>query len=249
MTSIVIPYATGPTASHWNDTELRFCLRSIERYLKGYGEIFLVGAAPRWLQNVTVIPATDHDKTYYKEWNIFTKVMLACQDERVTEDFLFMNDDHFLLSEFEAGTFPAYYSGYLKDGMNRSDPYRQSIVNTIEWLDNYRLAEFQWISADNGEYFDIHCPIIYNKSRWDNIQVPDWEKKYGYCIKTIYGMHVYRDECEEYPDLKIHGAKSATEIKALVKDRLFFSTNDNCRDGGMEAVLQELYPNKSKYER
>lgn len=238
MTSIVIPYATGSTASRWNDTELRYCLRSIERYLKGYGEIFLVGAAPRWLQNVTVIPATDHDKTYYKERNIFNKIILACQDERVTDDFLFMNDDHFLLSEFEARAFPYYYDGNLKQHAERTDPYATTVKNTIEQ-----------IGTDLVEYSDIHTSILYNKGRFQFwLKDIDWGKKYGYCIKTLYASTGDLADTV-YPDLKITGAKSATEIKGLIKDRLFFSTNDNCRDGVMEAVLQELYPKKSSYER
>jgi len=249
MVSIVIPIATGSTASRWNNTELRYALRSVERYLKGYGEVFIVGQAPTWLHNVTVIPATDHDRTYYKERNIFNKIMLACQDDRVTADFLFMNDDHFLLREFEAGEFPWYHEGNLSHHLKRTDPYWQTIQNAVNWF-------FRQGMNDNA-YFDVHCPILYNKAIFRHLIHLDWELKSGYPIKTMYG-HFFRNYAQDpFPcadsdpvkDLKITGAKAYTEIKALIKDRLFFSTNDNCRDGGMEAVLQEIYPNKSKYER
>lgn len=241
MTSIVIPLATGSTASRWGE-ELRYCLRSIKKHLKGYGEVFIVGQAPAWLKNVTVIPATDHDKTYYKERNIFNKVMLACQDERVTNNFLFMNDDHFLLSDFEAGSFPYYYDGTISDQATRTTPYVNTVINTACYIEDNKVP-----------YFDIHSPILYNKdlfSRW--MPTLNWERKYGYCIKTMYcGFNsVLLDTNQQpYPDLKISGSKTSTEIKALIKDRLFFSTNDNSRDGGMLAVFQELYPNKSKFER
>ena len=48
MTSIILPYK----ASRYGDLELRYCMRSIERHLKGVGEVFLLGKAPAWLQNV-----------------------------------------------------------------------------------------------------------------------------------------------------------------------------------------------------
>lgn len=239
QTSIVIPLATGSFASHWNDTELRYCLRSVERYLKCYGDIFIIGKAPVWLQNVTVIPATDNDKIYYKERNIFNKIMLACQDERVSEDFLFMNDDHFLLSEFEAGNFPYYWDGTIGEHVERSDPYGNTARNTMEWLS----------MGDIVPYFDIHAPILYCKNKlpfW--VRGAPWEKKYGFCIKTVYALFAGSNPTQ-YPDLKLSGSLSSHEIKEKIKGRLFFSTNDNCRDGGMEAVLQELYPNKSNFER
>lgn len=241
MTSLVIPLATGSTASRWGE-ELRYCLRSAEKHLKGYGEVFIVGEAPVWLKNVTVIPATDHDKAYYKERNIFQKVILACQDNRVTDDFLFMNDDHFLLRDFAAGEFPYYYDGTIGDQTNRTDPYAQSAANTEDLIEDFGFP-----------YFDVHCPILYNKrqfSRW--MGTVDWNKKYGYCIKTLYCAFNSIDVLEDHrkiADLKISGSKTSTEIKDLIKERLFFSTNDNSRDGGMLAMFQELYPNKSQFER
>ena len=242
MTSIVIPLASGTFASHAQDVELRYALRSVEKYLKGYGEIFIIGQAPRWIKNVTVIPATDNDKIYYKERNIFNKIMLACQDSRVSEDFLFMNDDHFLLSEFEAGEFPYYYQGTVTLQAARNTPYVNSVFNTVEFLGDYKAL-----------YFDIHCPIVYNKavfSRW--IPTADWDKKYGYCIKTLYcnfDSLLVGETQQYYPDLKLSGPLSSLEIKEKIKGRLFFSTNDNVMEGGMLAVFEELYPKKSKYEK
>lgn len=241
-TSIVIPLATGSTASRWGDnTELRYALRGVEKYLRGVGEIFVIGKAPRWLRNVTVIPATDHERTYYKERNIFNKIMLACQDSRVSEDFLFMNDDHFLLQEFEAGSFPYYYDGYLSTQAKRSDPYGNTARNTALYL------KFECVP-----FFDVHAPILYNKCKFPLVGRADWNKKYGYCIKTTYcltnGLFIDHPRTE-VSDLKITGAMSTTQIKNAIAGRPFFSTADNVRDGAMGAVMEELYPSRSKYEK
>jgi len=235
-TSIVIPLASNGFGSRWNDTELRYCLRGIEKYLTGYGDIFIIGKAPAWCRNVIEISAEDDDKTYWKERNIYRKILKACGDDRVTEDFLFMNDDHFLLAPFEASKFPNYYEGFLGDQMGRIDQYGNTVRNTSEIIHEYSL------------YFDIHVPIVYNKELFEKVfERVDWGRKYGYCIKSVYCVYAAA-RGEYYPDLKIRTIMPSQKIMEMIKGRLFFSMDNRAREGGMGAVLQELFPKKSKWE-
>lgn len=239
-TSIVIPLAAPPQGSRWNDTELRYCLRSIEKHLKGCGEIFIVGYLPNWVQNVIHIPATDGDKSYEKEANIFRKLEQACKDERISEYFLFVNDDHFLLQDYDAGDFPFFYSGKLSEVLTRGDEYASTGFNTFDALEEQL-------------YFDIHCPIIYHKEILRNkVSRLNWSKKYGYCIKTAYMTGTDENEVnvKEMPDLKINEEGiTSTEIKKLIEGRPWFSIGPKAQYGGMLKVLQDLYPLKSKYEK
>lgn len=232
-TSIIIPLGNG---SRWNNTELRYCLRSITKHLTGYGDIFIVGEKPEWLRNVVHIPCPDYgDKTYHKERNIYEKIMAACKDERVTDDFLFMNDDHFLLQDFEAGKFPYYCQGWLSEFMTVTD-YKYTVRNTIEAFPGHML------------YFDIHSPVVYNKSKFEAAMEPfDWSLKFGYCIKTIY-CNAIELRAIEYPDLKINEVYSSDKICKLIAGRPWFSIGDKAREGGLLKVLNEIYPNKSPYE-
>lgn len=109
-TSIVIPLSR---ADRWNHIELKYTLRGIEKHLSGYGDIFIIGAYPDWMKGGVHIPATDNEMVYDKQRNIFRKIMVACGDERVTERFLFMNDEHYLLKNYTAADFPYYYEGEL----------------------------------------------------------------------------------------------------------------------------------------
>jgi hypothetical protein len=221
-TSIVIPLGTG---SRNNDLELRYALRSIEKYMTGYGDVFIVGDHPDWLRNVIHIPSHDYgDKTYHKERNIYTKIMAAIADYRVTEDFLFMNDDHFLLQDYEAGKFPYYCHGWLSEFMTVTD-YKCTVANMLQ------------LFTDPVPYFDVHCPILYNKYHFKvAMSQLDWSKPFGYCIKTVYCNAVIGLTAQGYPDLKINEAYPAQKIR------------DKAFNGGIKAVLQELYPRKSKYE-
>lgn len=234
MTSIVIPLGAG---SRNNDLELRYCLRSIEKHLTGYGDIFIVGEKPDWLRNVIHIPCPDYgDKTYDKEHNIYCKIMAACADDRVTDDFLFMNDDHFLLQNYEAGKFPYYCQGWLSEFLTVSD-YKHTVNNTVEWL-----------LGRDCPYFDIHCPILYNKEKFGwCVSHADWEKKFGYCIKTLY-CEINAITAPEYPDLKINESYHSAQIHKLIAGRAWFSIGDKAFNGGIKKVLQDLYPKKSRYE-
>lgn len=234
-TSIIIPLGTG---SRWNNTELRFALRSVEKHLTGYGDVFIVGDLPDWCRNVEHIPCYDQgDKTYDKERNIYTKIMAACNDERVTDDFLFMNDDHFLLQDYEAGKFPYYCDGWLSEFLTVTD-YKHTVANTIEIYKDWHAV-----------YFDIHCPIVYNKKIFEYyLSDLDWSKRFGYCIKTIYCNSTIAFTAFDYPDLKINEVYSADQIRKLITGRPWFSIGDRAREGGLLKVLQELYPKKSKYE-
>jgi hypothetical protein len=234
-TSIVIPLGIG---SHWQNQELRYCLRSIEKHLRGYGDIFIIGEKPPWLRHVIHIPFDEGfaPKCHEKERNIFTKIMAACADERVTDDFLFMNDDHYLLREYEAGAFPYYYDGDLAEKMTVTD-YKHTVWNTMALFNEEAL------------YFDIHCPIIYNKLRFQYTFLDVNWSRWGYCIKSVYmNSNSCAIRTEEYPDLKISEAYPASKIRELLAGRGWFSIGDRAREGELLQVLKELYPNKSKYE-
>lgn len=241
MTSIIIPLAANGFGSRWADTELKYCFRSIEKHLTGYGDIFLIGHKPSWVQNVIHIPATDEDQTFWKERNIYNKIFIACNDERVSEDFLFMNDDHFLLKDYVAGGFPYYCYGAVADYINHPTQYGNTVAHTLSIVPEY------W------PYFDVHCPIVYNKTVFKSLQEYDWSKKYGYCIKSLYMLAKDKAgvnfQAIEHPDLKINEVLGSQQIKRRIDGAHWFSMANRAREGGMGKVLDELYPNKSKYER
>lgn len=239
-TSIVIPLGHG---SRNNDMELRYCLRSIEKHLTGYGDIFIVGECPTWLQNVIHIPFDEGiaPKTYEKERNIFNKIMAACADDRVSEWFLFMNDDHYLLDRYQARIFPYYHDSTLNCYKTVTE-YKHTIRNTIDHFEGALVGNF-----------DVHCPIVYKKELlyWAfklREPVPDWSKHFGYCIKSTY-CDINRIIGDKRHDLKINEPLTVGQIKHLIAGRSWFSIGDKAFNGEIRQVLQELYPKKSRYEK
>ena len=271
MTDILIPLGTG---SRHDNLELRYCLRSIEKHLKGVGNIFLVGEKPDWVQNVIHIPAKDNPNNWNRARNIYDKIMAGInysikvikdtdlyemsltesgveagynisEDQiiELSDNFLFMNDDHYLLTDYEAGEFPYYHRGEfnlleLQKGGNM--PQYKQTLNTIKF------------GFDEGYDFDVHCPILFNKTFFKTIfgRIPERWPEHGILIKSYYANHCL-DTSKWVPceDLKFSQPLMKESIYQALEGRSWFSIGDKClKSGAMKEVLETIYPDKSKYE-
>lgn len=225
MLDILLPFKH----SKWGDIELKYCLRSLEKHLKNYGDLYIIGDKPLTVkQNFIHVPFESGTNRVYKERNIFQMGMWAVDNE-VGDPFIFFNDDHFLLRDYEAKDFPNYYAEWPV----KSDMYGHTIANTKEVAEGARFA-------------DVHCPMVFDKQRFrQKIAMQDWDRKGGYCMKTLYADGLEGEQCT---DLKIRLQYPAWQLQEMIKDRDWFSIDDASRGPEVEGLLKGLYPNKSKYE-
>lgn len=218
---IVIPYKEAGTP------DLKYCLRGIETYIKD-PEITIIGTRPFWIKNINYVPFIDNPEPKFKARNIYSKIMT------VADDFLFFNDDHFLLKPFSESTY--HYSGTIKQRLDITPftySYRKTLQNTFDQFGDIKN-------------FDTHCPIFYKPEILKKINV-DWNKSGGFCIKSIY-CHIAGIKGTEYPDLKIKDHLPEYHIKKLIENRSYFSTGNYAMNEEMIQVLEELYPYKSHFE-
>ena len=223
MTDIVIPYVH----SRWQDQEVKYALRGVEKYLTGVRNVVIIGDMPAKITGVIHIPHPADTRIPWKEKNIYERIRLACEDERVSDRFLYMNDDHFLLSEYEAAGFPGYYSEWP----NHNGAYQHTLNNSREIC---------------TRFYDVHCPMLISKQRFiATVGALDWNKKFGYCMKSVYAKGL---PGEEYPGMKIREQNPIGVLRRMVAGRKWFSVCDQSRGPELERLLNELYPVKSKYE-
>ena len=233
MISVIYPIGTG---SKWQNNELRYSLRSLSK-ISGIGDVFIVGEKPDWVRNVIHIPCKDIP--FRKEYSIFCKIMAAVEDRRVSNCFLFMNDDHFCLQDMDVTEIENYASGTLEDEYNRRHGhYKAACRNTIELLQDIFPLEYP--------YCDVHTPILYWKGFWIGISgcMPT---KNEYVLKSLYAGFA-GVQTVEITDLKINKPMQYREIIAKLAGRKFFSIGDYGVCPDMKRVMNELYPQKSKYE-
>lgn len=100
-----VVYILG-TGSLVNNEEIRLSIRSLESNMKDLRDIYIVGELPDFLQNIKHIPA--NDGSIYKYINAYHKVLNACKNENISDEFLLMNDDFFMTREFLGAEFPFY---------------------------------------------------------------------------------------------------------------------------------------------
>jgi hypothetical protein len=268
MTDILIPLMHD--GSKYNNLELRYCLRSIEKHLKDYGNIFIVGELPEWIQKETVIhiPFEDSIDNKQRAWNIYRKIIegitfslqsiklegyfMDVKEEKImlSDNFLFVNDDHYLLTDYIAGEFPYYHRGEIELGRAPNEPQRIQMDNTIEALK--KSAQYSGISKQTEpKDFDVHCPIIYNKRIFKNLfsRIRNEWPEYGYGIKSFY-CNEGNETGEQMEDLKFTQPAMKETIYRCLQDRCWFSIGDKClTSGAMKEVLQELYGKSSIYEK
>lgn len=220
-----------PLIESINDNiELRYALRGVEKYLSGVSGITIIGHKPTWLQNVTHVPhepATTHE---WKEKNIYDKLC------KMRGKFLYMNDDHFLLSPYVARKFPFYYDGTLQDRLNKCSnrhAYAQTVRNTIDAF------------GRESKFYDIHCPVIMEQKYFWQYQ-RHWFKQFGLCFKTLY---IRKPFPIEYSDLKLNASFDINQLRSMTAGRLWFSTSEQAWNNVMFEFMEEIYPLKSKYEK
>lgn len=230
---IVIPLGKG--GHKFGDIELKYALRSIEKYLAGYRNIFIIGERPEWINtgHVYCIPA--RDTPLRKQFSLMSKLLMACMNERISQDFIYFHDDHYLLKPLHVSEIKNWYEGNIKDHLNKAvGKYKTACENTMN-------------AIDGGKYFDIHTPCIFNKAGIRDLSHLNW-KENEYIIKSLY-LNINKGDEEEMSDCKINQPKSKKEIEERIKGRLFFSTGHNAIKQPMIKVLDELFNEKSSYER
>lgn len=237
---IDVVYVLG-RGSIWGDKEIRYSLRSIEKHLKEYRDVYIVGHLPNFLQGVRYI--SFNDPHHCKETNIYGKVLRACQEASISDDFLFFNDDHFLISDFVAKDFPFYYKGDLRQSSKRlryGHGYKAAIDNTYRALQNRGLP---------SKNFDSHCPIVYNKKFiLDNLVSYDWSTKVTFILKSLYANTKLIDG-ERQHDCKVNSQHDIDKLKIMIRSKNVFSMGNGAIGPPMLQLLEELYPTPSRWEK
>jgi len=233
-----IVYVLGK-GSKWENNEIRYSLRSVAKYLKNYGNIYVIGEKPDFLKNVIHIPCED-EFPCNKEANIALKIKKACETPEITGNFLFMNDDHFFLQEMNAQRIPPYNKGFIKVKIDHRK-YCRTIINTLETLAYRQLPVF---------HYDVHTPIIYNKKLFlEVLDQYDWYNDgRGLMLKSLYCNTLGVSQRYSFQDLKFEVKLPRLDILSKLSGRKIFSIGDEALNEDLKSVFEWLYPNKSIFE-
>lgn len=242
MTDIVIPLGSG---SIWGDEEeLKHALRSVEKHLNNVGKVIIIGKKPpKWITNITFLYKEDEVGIAWKDRNIYSKILTACEASEVSENFLFMNDDHFLTMDFDLPYYPYYF--------RENDMISTIVANhkNIAWMtaiENTR--KFLLSNGYDAKMYDTHTPIMYNKQAFVNsVSQADWNVPFGYGIKSLYG-NMNDVGGLMMPDAKLFSSETNHDyMMKKISNKPCFSTSPYI-PAQQKELIEKFFPNKSKWE-
>lgn len=253
----VIPLGPG---SQFKNCELRYSLRSLEKYGKGISRVFVVGHDPGFLSS-KVIHLKSPVFEVGKEARIAVKIQWAFENSNLSDEILFGNDDYFFTKTFDARTVPFYQRGPL---LNSATSVRRPVPPGDTWVpephqkllqathDALKSANLPAIS------YELHCPIRYKRSIYCNDLKHWWDlsgkTSMGLGVKSIYGNNLFRVEGQPGPylhDLKLaryFGEADVAERLGRFQQRFCFSIADQPLYEGFEQWLYDRFPEKSQFE-
>lgn len=237
-----ILYIIG-AGSTWANNELRYSLRSVSKFGKNVGRIFVCGVNPGILSDkVTFIPCDDPYDMAHK--NIQYKIDYAIRNSDIGEHFLLSSDDHFFVRDVDFDEYPLYTKGILPDRTDKNQNYFLSLVETRNLLIKANLTTQQT---------NPHCDTHITRSVWEkttDLRVSGMNLPHGGEVNCIIGNQLIADGMKPTPyrDVKIRKFKNIADLKRKIGDNHCFSIYDSAIGCGIEEYLQQLFPTPCEYE-
>ena len=237
-------YVLGTGSLYGKNDEIRYSLRSLEKHLSGMSRVFIVGECPSWSKGVIHIPCEDiHDPALNADGNIIHKVLTGCNSGLLSDDFLFINDDHILLGDIAANALPCFHKGDMTTYDDRFwavNFWRGRLKRTKDELVRRGLPAL---------HFDTHTPIVMNKKKFVEVMsLYDHATGVGYCMKSLYANTV---GCvpTAHKEVKVFQPLTYEQIKHVVRGAQMFAFNNDGFNKDMHRFLADTFPQASRFER
>jgi len=236
-------YVLG-AGSKWNNNEIRISLRSVEKNLKGVRKVYVVGERPEFLTDKVIHISHPDPLQENADGNMALKILKACEERGLSEDFLFMNDDFIINQPMVASEIPWLHKGDFRDRTEKfwkAQFYRFRLRRTFEVLLERGFPTIQ---------YDYHAPMLMNKYKFPEVMAQfNFQEDIGYTFRSLYGNVL------QLPATSIDGEKitiyhnyTLEQIKQKVKNIPFVGYNDHGLNKSFKWWLIETFPEKSKYE-
>lgn len=234
---VIIPLSTG---SYWHDNELRYCLRSLDKYFLDLGEIYIVGSKPKWVKNINHIPIRDNYPDN-KGACIINKITILCINNRISDDFLFVSDDQYMMYSTRSKDIKPYYVYDMKNEALRkgNKKWMQCLRNTKRTLLKEGLPCYN---------YEPHTPVIINKDKfretmlkydWGNIQYP---------TLSLYFNNILKEHEMLPSNYRAFFQEENIPID-VINGKNFVCHSDLGLSWQLQHKLAELFPKKSRFEK
>ena len=246
---LVLPLGSGAT---WN-LELKYVLRSWDKYYEDLGNVFLVGDEAKikakypWLKKVKLIQCGDIFNCN-KDANLIRKVIKAIDTQELTDPFIRASDDQYLLKKTDS--FPPMYSQNLnekpREWWNKGSRWKNRLKRTYRILFVHKKTTFN---------YDVHFPLETGHDFKKIMESYPYTKSIGYTINTLYfnnslTEHTKAEDIRLMIEIPI---RDEEKVKTALKGKTFLCYSgkggDQALTPALKTVIINKFKKKSKFER
>lgn len=232
---VVIPLSNG---SFIDDFELRYCLRSIERNLLDLGNVWIIGHRPLWCHGVKHIPFEDSYQDN-KSANIINKIMRACMEDNLTNEFIRMSDDQCILTKMYANEILPVYNEDLKTKENWSDNRWDHLLKRTQIA-----LERKGMTAFN---YEPHIPLpVFKKLFLKTMIGWDYGAGIGYVTNSLYYNTIVHSH--EKVDVSKRAAYFKPDLPIDLSGKKFLCYSDAGLSYPLMNAMKTMFPDKSRFE-
>lgn len=241
--------------------ELKYCLRSIEKYCP-VANISIYGDKDiDWLNNVAFEKLDRYRSGILFEnyWDTLNKIHHYCKYHH-NRNFLYVYDDQIFLKPFDPEIFHNVALQDIHKDDNRKDRHGRTINKAVQLLGKNHVWNYE---THIPRWFDCNMMFeLYKKFDILNQDTPP-------ALSTLYYNYYYDTPkqvlterngirasfCFEEDDAGCYLATNKGEIIDAVRDKYVLHYNDkglNFSPGGhqiLKEYIEELFPDKCKYEK
>ncbi len=237
----------------YKDSEsLRWALRTLDKNGQNVGRVYLVSdTKPAWASDNLLHIRYTSDPKLYKEFDITAALFHAVNNCDIADRFLIGADDYFYLRPTDFNNYPIYLKGVLPetpDGHPDMGGWKY-----VEALSNTR-ALLQAAGLPFNNYSGHHC--FYGDRRLMAEFAGLFKASRSLRCAAVYDSlmgNIIVDKTGVQPvkrkDNKVDRATSLADLQTQIGDTEVFSTTERALNNGVRAILQELFPNKSRFEK
>lgn len=233
-----IVYILGD-GSKWYDNEIKYSIRSVEKNLKNYGRIFIVGKWPRHIDSKKVTYIEARDPGTHKLLNAIHKISIACHDKRLSQEFILMNDDFFVLKEVEE--IKGLDMGTLEQAVENHKTKAGYYYKATKETDEYLKAK----GIEKPMSYELHYPMVLDKDKFLEVTEDLYLNQKPLLFRSVYG-NLCKIPTTYADDVKIYALE---EIAKVENEEIVSTDNRVCLEKEMQKWLGDKFPKKSKYEK
>jgi hypothetical protein len=217
-----------------DNEELRYSIRSVEKHAPE-GRVWLVGGKPDWYVG-DYIPRNNSNG---KQANAIENLTAVVESNEISETFVLMNDDFFIINPIKE--IKTYHGGSLIEKIKLRKELSPRSKYNEQLLKTYRLLKRRGIEEILD--YDIHVPMVMTKSGLASVLElrTQWRSTYGNMF-SVGGTEVEDVKVYSHGDL----LELSYDIENLKYD--YLSTDDTSFIKVKEALLEDLFKDKSKHE-